>query len=54
MSARRATEGLEYLDAAVAMGQVAHLEPERYQEYNIDRFLRNRSTPLQDVDEAVR
>ncbi|KAK5654766.1 hypothetical protein OQA88_6802 [Cercophora sp. LCS_1] len=36
VSARRAAEGLKYLDTSVAMAK-SHPEPERYQEYNIDR-----------------
>jgi len=61
VSARRGIEGLKYLDMAVAMAK-SHPEPERYQEYNIDRFLRNRGRcrmqmkqfdgALRDFDEA--
>ncbi|KAK0710559.1 hypothetical protein B0T21DRAFT_297995 [Apiosordaria backusii] len=41
VSANRALEGLKHLDAAIAMAK-SHPEPECYQGYNIDRFLRNR------------
>jgi tetratricopeptide (TPR) repeat protein len=41
LSAHRAAEGIQYLDTAVAMAK-SHPEPMCYQEYNIDRFLRNR------------
>ncbi|KAK1755394.1 P-loop containing nucleoside triphosphate hydrolase protein, partial [Echria macrotheca] len=56
VSARRAAEGLKYLDVAVAIAK-SHPEPERYQEYNIDRFLRNRGRcrmQMKQFDEASR
>lgn len=56
VSARRATEGLKYLDVAVAMAK-SHPEPKCYQEYNIDRFLRNRGRcrmQMKQFDEALR
>jgi tetratricopeptide (TPR) repeat protein len=55
-SALRAAEGLEHLDIAVAMAK-SRPEPERYQEYNIDRFLRNRGRckmQMKQFDEALR
>jgi hypothetical protein len=56
VSARRATEGLKYLDVAVAMAK-SHPEPECYKEYNIDRFLRNRGRckmQMMQFDEALK
>lgn len=41
VSAHKASEAIKYLDTAVAMTK-AHPEPGCYQDYNIDRFLRNR------------
>ncbi|KAK0642962.1 P-loop containing nucleoside triphosphate hydrolase protein [Cercophora newfieldiana] len=55
-SAFRGAEGLKYLDVAVAMAK-AHPEPECYQDYNIDRFLRNRGRcrmQMNQFDEALR
>ncbi|KAK3295120.1 P-loop containing nucleoside triphosphate hydrolase protein [Chaetomium fimeti] len=55
-SALRAAEGLKYLDAAVAIAR-SYPEPECYEDFNIDRFLRNRGRckmQLKQFDEALR
>ena len=55
-SALRAAEGLKHLGIAVAMAK-SRPEPERYREYNIDRFLRNRGRckmQMKQFDEALR
>ncbi len=41
LSAYKAAEGIKYLDKAIAIAKAVP-EPARYQEYNIDRFLRNK------------
>ncbi|KAH6615690.1 hypothetical protein B0J18DRAFT_437947 [Chaetomium sp. MPI-SDFR-AT-0129] len=56
VSAHKASEAIKYLDTAVAMAK-AHPEPRCYQDYNIDRFLRNRGRCRQQLgqfDEAER
>lgn len=55
VSARKAAEGLKYLDAAAKMAK-SHPEPECYREYNVDRFLRNRGRckmQMNQFDEAL-
>lgn len=41
VSAYEASDGILYLDKAISMAKAVS-EPRRYQQYNIDRFLRNR------------
>jgi hypothetical protein len=44
VSAYKAAEGLSYLDTAVKLAKSCP-EPECYQRYTLDRFLRNRDVP---------
>lgn len=56
VSAFEASDGILYLDKAILMAKDVP-EPKRYQQFNIDRFLRNRgraNAQLQRLDDAMR
>lgn len=56
VSAFEASDGILYLDKAISMAKCVP-EPRRYQQFNIDRFLRNRgraNAQLQRFEDALR